>query len=75
MKLRLFKKFNYLKKIFNLNSFFILLGYAVYGYASSSIGATGLLINLQSEIDTVYLENRIEAFLIKAQVNLIYIYI
>jgi hypothetical protein len=56
-----------LKKI----SFFFLihLGYAVYSYVSSSVGDIGLLINLQSERDYVYLENRVEAFLIKAQVN------
>ncbi|CAG8571116.1 16391_t:CDS:10 [Funneliformis caledonium] len=43
------------------------LGYSVYSYARISIGEIGLLINLQSEIDAIYLENRIEAFLINAQ--------
>jgi hypothetical protein len=41
----------------------------VYSYVSSSVGEMGLLINLQSERDSVYLENRVEAFLIRAQVN------
>ncbi|GBB90257.1 hypothetical protein RclHR1_17150001 [Rhizophagus clarus] len=43
------------------------LGYSVYSYVSSSVGEMGLLINLQSERDAIYLENRVEAFLIKAQ--------
>ncbi|RIA82106.1 Metalloenzyme, LuxS/M16 peptidase-like protein [Glomus cerebriforme] len=43
------------------------LGYSVYSYVSSSVGEIGLIINLQSERDSVYLENRVEAFLIKAQ--------
>ncbi|CAB4379202.1 unnamed protein product [Rhizophagus irregularis] len=43
------------------------LGYSVFSYVSSSVGEIGLLINLQSERDSVYLENRVEAFLIKAQ--------
>lgn len=50
--------------------FIIHLGYSVFSYVSSSVGDIGLLINLQSERDSVYLENRVEAFLIRAQVNI-----
>ncbi|CAI2166636.1 8731_t:CDS:10 [Funneliformis geosporum] len=43
------------------------LGYSVYSHVNSSIGEIGLLINLQSEKNSTYLENRVEAFLIKTQ--------
>lgn len=39
------------------------LGYVVYGLPRSSTGTMGLRFIIQSEKDTVFLENRVEAFL------------
>lgn len=44
------------------------LGYIVWGGLRCFIGSLGIRIIIQSERDTVYLENRIESFLSEYQV-------
>jgi len=48
--------------------YYYYLGYLVSSGLRNYIGSLGLRVKVQSEKDTVHLENRIEAFLNKLQV-------
>lgn len=52
----------------------VLLGYLVFSGVRKQTGSMGLRFIIQSERDTVYLENRIEEFLEKLLVSLYFTY-